>query len=194
MRAMRTGWSLTSESLEKFLAWLSPNREEAAGKYQQLEKRLVAFFVRGGCHVPEELFDRTIDVGCKKIDSGAVESSVDPTAYCYGIARNVLREYRRDQKPLPMPEDFATPRMGPEWDEQELTCMEQCLAGLGEQQRDLVTRYYEGEGGEKARVRRALAAGSGGSSGLRVKVFRIRGILRECVSECLKQKSEGLHQ
>jgi hypothetical protein len=191
---MRTGWSLTAESLEKFLAWLSPDREEAAVKYQQLEKQLVAFFSRGGCHVPEELFDRTIDIACKKIDSGAVESSVAPTAYCYGIARNVLREYRGDQQPLPMPEDFAAPRRGPEWDEDELVCMEGCLAQLNEHQRNLVMRYYEGEGGDKVRARRALAAESGGSNGLRIKVFRIRGILRECVSECVRQKAEGLHQ
>jgi DNA-directed RNA polymerase specialized sigma24 family protein len=191
---MKTGWSLTAESLEKFLAWLSPNREEATVKYQQIEKRLIVFFGRGGCHVPEDLFDKTIDVACKKIDSGTVERSVDPTAYCYGVARNVLREYRREKKPLPMPEDFAAPRGGPEWDEQELACMEECLDQLAERQRDLVTRYYEAEGAEKIRARKALAAETGGANMLRIKVFRIRLTLRDCVSECVKQKVEGLHQ
>jgi len=191
---MKTGWLLTAESLEKFLAWLSPDREEAGVKYQQLEKRLIVFFGRGGCHVPEELFDKTIDIACKKIDSGEVEPSVDPTAYCYGVARNVLREYRRQMKPVPMPENLASPRGGPDWDEQDLACMEECLTRLGQHQRDLVTRYYQGEGGEKIKVRKALAAETGGANLLRIKVFRIRNTLRDCVFKCVEQKERGLHQ
>lgn len=190
---MRPDWSLTAESLEKFLAWLSPDREEAAMKFRLLEQKLVGFFTRGGCHVPEELFDKTIDVACKKIDSGAVERSVDPTAYCYGVARNVLREYRRDMKPVPMPEDFARPQQEPDWNERELTCMEGCVDRLGRHDRDLVTRYYEAEGREKINLRRALAAEQGGSNLLRIKVFRIRNKLRDCVSECMNQDGT-LHQ
>ena len=191
---MRTGWLLTAESLEKFLAWLSPDREEAGVKYQQLEKRLIVFFGRGGCHVPEELFDKTNDIACKKIYSGAVEPSVDPTAYCYGVARNVLREYRRDIKPGPMPEDFASPRGLPDWDEQDVACLEECLTRLGQRQRDLVTRYYQGEGREKIKVRKVLAAETGGANVLRIMVFRIRNTLRDCVFKCVEKKERGLHQ
>jgi hypothetical protein len=185
---MKTDWSLTAESFEKFLAWLSPDREEATAKFQQLEKKLLVFFSRGGCHVPEELFDRTIDRACKKIDSGAVEPSVNPVAYCHGVARNVLHEYWDAPKPVAVPEDVVSQHGEPEWNEQELLCLEACLARLVQNHRDLVRRYYECEKKDKIRVRRQMSAEAGGANVLRIKVFRIRNRLRDCVVECINKR------
>jgi DNA-directed RNA polymerase specialized sigma24 family protein len=185
---MKTDWSLSADSLDKFLAWLSADREEAGRRFEQLRSKLVRFFAWGGCHIPEELFDKTVDVASKQIESGKVERSVNPFAYCSGVARNLLNEYRRDPKLDPVPEDI--PSMGPDepvWAEREVACLTGCLNCLPSRDRDLVTRYHKYEGREKIKVRQAMAAEEGGLNTLRIKIFRIKNSLRECVSACVQQ-------
>src|ERR1700744_6394715 len=52
---------LTQETFAAFLLWLSPSQEQSAGKYLELRKTLVGYFVRKGCPHAEELTDRTLD-------------------------------------------------------------------------------------------------------------------------------------
>jgi len=183
---MKTDWSLTAECLEKFLSWLSQDREEAWTKFEKLRKRLTVIFVRGGCHIPEELFDRTVDVACRKIEWGEVDRSVDPSAYCCGVARNVLHEYWRRPQPEPLPEDVVGWADPPQWDERELACLDQCLDQLSQHDRNLVIGYHQHVGREKIEVHQDMAAQEGGLNALRVKVCRIKRSLRDCVSECMK--------
>jgi DNA-directed RNA polymerase specialized sigma24 family protein len=185
---MKTDWSLSAESLEKFLKWLSADREEAGKKFEQLRGKLTQFFAWGGCHIPEELFDKTVDVASKKIESGAVDRSVNPFAYCSGVAKNVLNEYRRDVRLDPARDDIPSlwsPE--PEWDERELACLTRCLDRLGAHDRDLITLYHKYEGRKKIEVRKEMAAIEGGRNMLRIKIFRIKNSLRDCVSACVQQ-------
>jgi hypothetical protein len=184
---MKTDWSLTAESLESFLTRLSPDREEAGRRYEELTKKLVRFFAQAGCDVPDELVDKTIERASKKLASGEVERTIDACAYCYGVARNVLKEYRRKPKPEPLPEDVPQPDDERDWDERELECLDGCLNKLGEGDRDLAKRYHTYERGEKISMRRKMADEIGGQNKLRLRIWRITNRLRDCLEACLAQ-------
>jgi len=179
-------WSLTPHAFETLLRGLSPDREEAGRKYEDMRRKIVRFFARRGCNKPEELFDRTVDRACRKIDLGTREFSGDVLAFCYAVGRFVLREYYwREVKLAPLPEDVPFPDIrGHEKSEREFEMLEACLNRLSQSDRDLITAYYQGEGGERIRRRKELAGAVGGLNALRIKVFRIRARLREWFYDC----------
>jgi hypothetical protein len=191
---MKTDWSLTAESLERFLSWLASDREEAGRRYEELRKKLIRFFTHGGCAAPEELFDVTVDRASKKIAAGEVEQTGDPEAFCYGVARFVLREYRRKDKTDPLPDELPKWEDEPNWDERELTCLDKCLNQLSEDDRDLARRYHTYERGEKIPMRRKMADEIGGQNKLRLRIWRITNRLRDCLDACLAQPAGGLAQ
>jgi DNA-directed RNA polymerase specialized sigma24 family protein len=177
---------------DEFLFWLSPDREEAGRKYVDLRKRVVKYFTWGGCHVPEELTDVTIDRASKSIAESKVDHSVDPNAYCFGIARNVLREYRRSPQPDPLPDNVIFVKLRPDWNEREVACLDKCLAELSEYERDLVTSYHQHKGSEKIRKHKEIAEKEGGMNALRLRIHRIKNTLRDCVSACLRREPGNL--
>jgi hypothetical protein len=185
-------WTLTPESFETFLSWLSPDRDVAGRKYEQIRNKLVSFFSWRGCHIPEELFDRTVDRVCGKIGLGAAECSGDALSFCYAVARFVLQEYWREVKLVPMPDDLPFLKGNdPERKEQELQFLESCLDRLSAGDRDLITAYYQGEGRERIRIRKQLATEAGGANALRIQVFRIRARLRKFLSDRAQDQSIG---
>ncbi len=140
---------------------------------------MVRFFTWRGCHKPEELFDRTIDRACSKIQLGAHELYGDAMAFCYAVGRFVLQEYWREVKLNPLPEDVPFPEIkDPERDEREFERLEILLNRLSQRDRDLIIAYYQGEGRERIQRRKDLAAALGGMNALRIQVFRIRAKLR----------------
>jgi hypothetical protein len=193
-RRLKTDWSLTAESFAKFLRWLSPDDDEAGRKYEQIRKKMVRFFTWRGCHIPEELFDKTVDRACRKIELGGPECSGDALAFCYAVGRFVLQEYWREAKPTPLPDAMQFPQMndpgGIDQDERRRECLEKCLNRLSERSRDLITRYYQGEGRERIRKRKELASAMGGMNALRIQVFRIRSKLRDWVSAADNDKDQ----
>lgn len=180
---------LTAEAFEKFLRWLSEDREMAGQEYERVRARIVRYLTRKGCDDPDHLFDETIDRAAGIIDRNAAFST--PLALCFGVAKNVWRENRRPVRPDPLPEDDRLPELKASTleREREARCLDSCLAKLPEASRDLITRYYQGKGREKIELRRALAKEHGGEELLRIKAFRIRGKLRVCVDDCLKRAS-----
>jgi hypothetical protein len=178
---------------DEFLSWLSPDREEAAKKYLELRRKLIRTFIRGGCHIPDELVDVTIDRASKKIAEGTVDRSVDPNAYSFGIARNVLREYWKKPRPGPLEPDFLYVVLPRVWTEDHLACFRKCWARLSEHQRNLFKRWHLCEKGrEKIEVHKEMAEKEGGINALRVKIHRIRTILRNCIAACLRQEPGNL--
>jgi hypothetical protein len=163
-------------------------------RLEQYRKTLTSFFIRGGCHVPEELVDKTFDRVIKKLQSGAILPSVDLGAYCYGVARNVLHEYRREPKPDPLPDDPVYIAPEPAWSEHEFECLQTCLDRLGEHDRILIQRFHQFEGRKKIETRKEMAGHEGGMNALRIKACRIRKKLRDCISDCLEESETALTQ
>ena len=86
-------WTITEVAFAKFLAYLHPDRESAAEKYEALRLTLVKFFDWRGAHFPEECADETFNRVVRKIDSG--ETVRDIVSYCNGVARIIFLESTR---------------------------------------------------------------------------------------------------
>ena len=87
-------WVLTKEALDKLLACLDQNREQAASRYEIIRRKLMKYFECRGCCSPEDLADETINRVARRIYEGKEIWTSEPANYFYGVARNVLKEYR----------------------------------------------------------------------------------------------------
>jgi DNA-directed RNA polymerase specialized sigma24 family protein len=182
--------TISPEGFGRFLRWLSSDDEQAVREYQLIRRRLVSFFIHRGCTNSDELFDETVDIVITKIETGA--EIVNALAYCYGVARNVLRTSARRRKPVSLDRDFVSPQaLDTERRELELDCLESCVSRLPSDDRQIVARYHEGRGREKIEARKALAARVGGLNALRVRVCRIHKVLRLCMIDCLNRPAKA---
>jgi len=74
--------------------------------------------------------------------------------------------------------------------EEEFGCLEQCMDHLRPSSRALVIQYYQGEKGIKIQLRKQMATHLKTElPQLRLKAHRIRMTLKECITDCLKQKA-----
>jgi RNA polymerase sigma factor (sigma-70 family) len=184
---MNKDWILTQESFDALLAWLDPSRDEAGRKYEDIRHRLIKIFTCRGCCEPEDLADETINRVSKKL--GEIENSYtgDPARYFYGVANKVHLEYlRRRRAPIPPPPPE------PEDDiEKEYACLERCIEKLTANNRVLVLQYYQEEKRAKVDHRKQLAKQFGiALNALRIRAYRIRASLQECVKRCLGEATE----
>lgn len=173
---------LTSEALDRLLLWLSPDRDQAGVRYGEIRRRLIKFFVCRRCRVPEELADRTFDRVMQAMETQTIRYPDEPIRFFLGVARNIYLEFGREKTTLPKE---ALPLPGNRT-EAEFRCLERCLSQLTEQECSLISRYYEHDGHERIVNRLSLAEEFGlDMNALRIRVFRIREILRECHSKCM---------
>lgn len=182
--SMNKDWVLTQESFDALLAWLDPAREEAGQKYEYIRLRLIKIFVCRGCREPEDLADETINRVSKKLREIESNYSGEPARYFYGVANKVHMEYLR-RKPVSIPpvRPEATEDI-----EKEYECFERCIQKLTSDNRILVLQYYQEEKRAKIDHRRQLAARLGiALNALRIRAFRIRASLQECVTNCVRE-------
>jgi DNA-directed RNA polymerase specialized sigma24 family protein len=183
---MSDSWILTEDALNRLLDWLDPNRESAGRKYEDLRRRLTQLFVCRGCFEADQLTDDTIDRVAKKVPQIADTYVGDPALYFFGVARKVHLEYLRKQRAAsvpPTPPDVNSAQV-----EEEYTCLEHCMDGLTPDNRRLVLKYYQEEKQVKIDHRRELAGRLGiGMNALRLRVFRIRADLQQCVVNCMEK-------
>jgi DNA-directed RNA polymerase specialized sigma24 family protein len=184
--------ALSPEGFERLLARLDADRERAGARYEILRGKLVRFFEWRGVPDPEELADETIDRVARRLAGGEEIASDDPGAYFHGVARNVLREHwdhtQRSKGDVPIDGDLPdlSRDEGGADDEPRLGCFEHCLAGLAPETRQLVLRYYTDEKRAKIDGRQQMAQALGiGLNALRIRMFRVRATLVECVRGCL---------
>lgn len=141
----------------------------------------------------------------QKICEGTTIWADDPYSYFHGVALNVLREYWRSAEQTTKtleeiahiqdnsvdPEDLML-RETERWKKERLIeCLNRCLQKLPPESRDLITRYHQGEPSDKAR-RKKLAQSLGiPINALRIRAYRIRAAIEECVENCLERDPEG---
>jgi DNA-directed RNA polymerase specialized sigma24 family protein len=190
---------LTQASLDQLLEWLDHDRETAGQKYEKIRRALVKVFAARGCHCADDLADETLSRVAKKASNLAATYEGDPLLYFYGVAGNVHHEYlrvisRESSSTLSQTKhglnlvtwtNFEESADGA--DEARLDCLTKCLHRLPDDQRQLVTSYYENEQGEKITSRKVLADRNRMSiNALRLKAHRVRRSLRQCVLNCLE--------
>jgi len=176
----------TQEAFNKLLAWLNPERDKAAQRYEKIRLRLIKIFACHGCVEPELLADETIDRVILKIDWLLENYVGEPTLFFCGVARNVIKEDRRGRvaQTIPPPALEAVEAYG---GQQEYDCLDQCMDKLPQNSRQLVLAYYEEEGHAKIVSRSKLAQELGITvRALRLRTYHIRLQLRACMEACLQ--------
>jgi RNA polymerase sigma factor (sigma-70 family) len=182
---MNKNWVLTQESFDALLAWLDPNREEAARKYEDIRGRLIKIFTCRGCMEPEDLADETINRVAKRLKDIEPEFEGEKTRYFCGVANKIHLEYLR-KKPVSLPDQLQAP--DPVETEWIYSCLEQCIAALNADNRLIVVQYYQEERQAKINHRKRLAEQLGiALNALRIRAYRIRAQLQICVRACLEQ-------
>jgi DNA-directed RNA polymerase specialized sigma24 family protein len=180
-----TAWSA-------LLARLGDDVDAAGREYERLRGRLVRFLEWHRCLPAEDLADVVLTRLANKCDVSEPITNIH--AYAIGIARFVIQEAhaRRpiaslDADGIPPPATAAVP---PDEDgERRAACLDNCLERLPRPSRELVLRYYEGEGQAKIAQRRALAASLDITDrALRLRIFRLRDTLQECVQGCVSDQ------
>jgi RNA polymerase sigma factor (sigma-70 family) len=184
------------ESFDEILAWLNPDRDLAASMYLQIRADLAKIFAFNNCSDPEWLTDETFDRLAKKIHDLRQSYEGDPRLYLYGIARNLIKEELKKVKTQASIDDFEPSVETVDETEQETEeireeCLHSCLKKLGTEKRKLILSYYAKEKQAKIDHRAKLAAQLGTNvETLRVRVFRIRGALEECIERCIARNAK----
>jgi DNA-directed RNA polymerase specialized sigma24 family protein len=174
---------------EALLSRLGDGAESAGAEYEQLRRRLVRFFEWSQSSTPEDLADIVINRVAGKLEAGEPVTNVH--AYAMGVARFVLKESRVGPRLSPLddapPSIVAARPPSPEDDaEQRAACLDRCLSRMPDANRELVLRYYEGEGRSRIDIRRDLAAKLEVTDrALRLRLYRLRESLQECIHTCL---------
>lgn len=187
-------WAMTPEALDSLLGLLASDREAAGRKYEEIRRRLLRIFEWRGCPYPEELVDETMNRVAHKAAGGLELRAADPFRYFCGVAqlvfKEVLRENRKKQAALAEIRRAPPPPDDPEEEDGErLACLRHCMQELSDENRDLMVQYYSGDGGRRIRNRKKLADRLGvGMNALRIRAYRLRARLEECVVECAEAK------
>lgn len=180
------------ESLESLINLLDANSNGPPGAgYQLVRLKLIKYLEWQKCLEAEALTDVTIDRVAKKVAQGQQIDNL--IGYFYGVARLVLKEWERLQ--LKQQRAVAElPRSTEETDDDSeaaiprLECGRKCLKGLPETDRNLIVAYCQPDDRPKKERRQDLATKLGiKRENLRLKVFRIREKLDNCVADCLNK-------
>jgi len=184
---MNKNWFLSQEAFDALLDWLDSDREQAGIKYEEIRARLIIIFTGRGCADAEDLADETINRVTQRLSTIKKEFTGDPTRYFFGVANFILMEYmrRKPHQPSPFPPTDSNQV------EVEFRCLEQCMDSLSEENRYLLLKYYGAEGGSKIDQRKQLAEELGiAANALRIRAYRIRLGLQQCVEKCIKRAEE----
>jgi RNA polymerase sigma factor (sigma-70 family) len=191
---MNSNWQPTDESWKRFLTWLDPDAESAAQRYEEIRAALIAYFRKerwlGAEDMADIVINRVIRRGQALFDSYVG----DQKHYFKSSAKNLHLDYLRRYPPQPniQPNEQADRRGAfdeeKEMEERRYACLEDCVQRLTEENRKLAIAYHEKEKGAKIEHHKELAESFGITiNALRLRMFRIHAMLRDCVTKCLQQ-------
>ena len=186
----------TKEQFDVLMTWLGSESNHAGQKYELIRQSLIKFFAWQGCWDAEHLADQTFDRVMKKVSHVMIDYSGDPALYFYGVARKLLLEQRREdarrcekefsESDLSQSTQNASDSCDDVDDDRKFECLDKCIGELSAENRSLIMDYYQEEKRAKIDFRLEIARKLGLEiKYLRVKVFRIRASLFNCMEECL---------
>ena len=183
-------WELTCGALHGLLARLDTDPLAAGEKYEHLRRVLLRFFTWHGTADAEGAADDALDRIARKLQAG--HTIDDISAFAYGVARVIRLERQRQALATSTTTDegLAARTAAPEDDRAELrdACLQQCIAELSPEDRDLILAYYVGTGRDRIDGRARLAATLGLSeNALRSRARRVRDRLRVRAARFLEQ-------
>jgi DNA-directed RNA polymerase specialized sigma24 family protein len=192
-------WTLTPEAFEGLLVWLDEGTSSGGETYLEMRRRLVVYFDRKNCALPDDLADETLNRVARRLKEEGTIVTDAPAHYCYIVARYVLLEFLRKEQPHeslnerllfqqhttvapPLELSYEGAEKERRWD-----CLEGCVGKIDSESRELIVGYYHGEQRVKIENRRAMAERLGITmNALSIRACRIRGKLEECIQKCMK--------
>ncbi len=184
---MKHDWFLSQEAFDDLLDWLDQDREQAGVKYEEIRRRLIKIFTGRACVEAEDLADETINRVTSRLSEIKRGFTGDRARYFFGVANKVYMEYMRRKQPQPPPPSATDSHQI----ELEYRCLEHCIESLSEDNRYLLLKYYGAEGRSKVDQRKQLAEELGvAPNALRIRAYRIRLGLQECVEKCIERSAE----
>jgi RNA polymerase sigma factor (sigma-70 family) len=183
---MRKNWAMSEQSFESLLDWLDSDRDQAGIEYEQIRAKLIKFFSGKSHSEAEDLADETINRVASRLNEIKNQVYGEQARYFYGVARKVQMEYLRRKQPHEPPDSTVDS----ERVEIEYRCLEECIAKLSPENRELVLSYYQAEGRQKIDQRKLLADKLGiAPNALRIRAYRIRAALQKCLEKCVEQSN-----
>ena len=175
-------------------------------EHEQMRRALIIFFAANGCGArADDLPDEVFQVAEKEPPdwSGPADYEDNPPPYPWRVAQYIreteqkkkqrkaesgLKSFREIRKAL-IPDRDTSESFETQVKEQRARCLDECMANITQTWRYLILEYYKAEEAEKKRVRLEMAGELGISlNELRVRMFKIRRTLRECVVSCVQKK------
>ena len=186
-------WELTEESLNRFLSWLSEDRDTAGKKYEDIRRRLIIILEARRCMHPEEVADEAINRFIRRLPELIETFEGEPLPYILVIARNIQHEGERKQT-VSLPKNIETLLATREETDEPTDCiqecLDECLSKLDADSRNLLLDYYQNDKQEKIQFRKTLAKQLGiAANALRLRMYRLRHIVQECMENCLRADS-----
>ena len=184
-------------SFDEILAWLHPDRDVAGTIYVQLRQDLTKIFTWNRCPDPDGLTDEVFDRVAKKVHEVRKTYVGDPKLYFYGVARNLVKEIPKKvkaQTSLQGTEPASDPRRETEQETAHMRedCLRSCLQKLSKEKRELIVAYYARDKQAKIDHRTEMAERLGITvETLRVKAYRIRATLEQCIERCLERMAQN---
>lgn len=180
------------ENFEALLNWLDPDRERAGEMYETIRQQLIKMFAWNQSHDPDDLADETIDRVMRRVREIRHDYSGDPRLYFFGVAKNILREARREQRIWSLDETEIRFQAGTDENSEQLyECLDKCMLKLPPDRRALLLAYYQGSKRAKIDTRRQLAAKFDlRPAALRMVVYRTLNKLETCIQKCMKGQSK----
>lgn len=187
---MRIHFEISQEKFDKLLHWLSPDRDEAGSRYEQIREGLIRYFHIKGCHDAEILADESISRVILKIDVLDLSIGPKPSSVFYGFAAKVFLEFARSDKRrlVQMSDDFDRISLAAleASEDPGMDCLRRCLNGIPLLDRKLIVEYYSEEKQAKFELRKKLAKQNDLAVGaLQTKIHRLKKALRPCIEKCL---------
>ena len=189
-------WGLDQSNFNRALKILGQG-DPARGtrEYLSVHQELETAFRTWGFTDQEDLTklaDETMDRVAQKLPQQWKEGD-DPTFFIFRVARFVRLEQYRKRRYLEPEEKIE--KLGPEPVDQSSEqkehlhqALDGCLDELAEGERELILDYYQGEGGTKIDLRKKLATkfNSDSINALRIKAFRLRQRIENCLEKKLR--------
>ena len=181
--------NLNSKSYSLLLETFSSDEKVAAFAYAKLRDSLIRFFQIKGDDAPDEAADETLDrVAAKLSEAVLIE---DLTKYSFGVARLVfLENLRKAQKQKKAFEDFRLSNALQKNDEEtdDFAPFRKCFESLPDAEKNILQTYFDDLPFDEINENRLKLTDKLGVSlnNLRLKIFRLRRRLEDCVQHAKK--------
>lgn len=171
------------EPFDALLEWLDSEREKAGRRYEVIRAGLIRLFVSNGLSDAEHYADVVIDRVIKRLPEIRATYVGDQAKYFHGVARNVVREARRQKEIATdvLPVLDAVPNRT-----ETSECLSKCLELLPPDKQAFILDYHLFKGHEKIAHHREMAGELSITEGaLRTRAHHLRVTLEKCVLECI---------